>query len=349
MHSLLHATLLLATAMVGRPAFAVCGTPDYPLLAVSEGTVEFGEVAVGETRTADVRVLNQGDLPLGIAQMRAGTGDGSDRFPFSWSASEVECPPGSTGDTEGTTAPPDGLLLVLGPHCSLPVHVTFTPLDEGEVWGSILIASPDVIDFTRPDGDPHEDWWVDPLHAYRWVRLSGIGTAGGGSDGETGGSDTAVPASGVPYMVGGVDFSQTACEGGDHVEASVLVHDPDGQEVQYDWTGDEGIEIDPSSGSATVRITCSTIPTGSNPTTFSLSVVAQDEDGNSIWDFAELRVWPPGMLYGGWPHEPCDEVLECGCQATPVPAPSAALLLGLAWLLARRRRDRSGALPALPR
>ncbi len=318
----MYAVALLALC---RSALADCDGWGYPLLTVSEDTLAFGEVAVGETGTGDIRVTNEGQLPLGIAETVGGTGDRSDRFPFTWSRSEVECPAGSESDGEA----PDDLALVLGPGCSLPVHVTFTPTEAGEVWGSFHVASPDLADVTRPDGDPDEDWWVDPVHAERCVPLSGTGT---------GDADTGVPASGVPYMACGVVLSETACEGGDRVEASVFVHDPDGQDVQVEWAGDAGLRIEPLSGSATVQIMCPTIPADLDPMILSLYVVAEDEDGNSIWAFADLRIRSPGTLDGAWPPGECDDVTECGCRAAPAATPTGIALATLVLLLASRRR-----------
>ena len=140
-----------------------------------------------------------------------------------------------------------------------------------------------------------------------------------------------------PYIVGGIDLSQTAWEEGDAVIASVFVHDADGQEVSYAWSGDDGVTIEPASGASTVTVTCPTIDVSSDVEFKSLYVLADDEDGHQVWAFNDLVVYPGSRLYVDYKKA----VPSTGCTAAPVTGDSSRAMLavlGLLGLVATRRR-----------
>jgi MYXO-CTERM domain-containing protein len=143
-----------------------------------------------------------------------------------------------------------------------------------------------------------------------------------------------------PYIVGGIDLSQTACEEGDAVIASVFVHDADGQEVSYAWSGDEGVTIEPASGASTVTVTCPAIDVSADVEFKSLYVLADDEDGHQVWAFDDLVVYPGSRLYVDYKKA----VPAAGCAAAPVTGDSSRAMLamlamlGLLGLVATRRR-----------
>ncbi|MBN1334771.1 MAG: choice-of-anchor D domain-containing protein [Deltaproteobacteria bacterium] len=110
-------------------------------------------------------------------------------------------------------------------------------------------------------------------------------------------ADGCIDLNSLPYIVGGIRMEQTACESGDRIGLSVFVFDADGQAIDYAWSGDQGVGIEPTTGSPQVTVTCPTVADNIGSAVKSLYVVATDEDANSVWDFAELTVYPEGDLY----------------------------------------------------
>jgi hypothetical protein len=109
-------------------------------------------------------------------------------------------------------------------------------------------------------------------------------------------SDGCIEIDAAPYVVGGIDLQQTACEPGDALQVSVLAFDADGQDLDYAWTGDEGLIIEPLTGSPSVTVTCPE-PSSASGSVLDLIVYITDEDQNAVWAFDELWVYPAGDLY----------------------------------------------------
>ncbi len=99
-----------------------------------------------------------------------------------------------------------------------------------------------------------------------------------------------------PYVVGGIDLAQTACEPGETIMVSVLAYDADGQVLDYAWSGDDGLIIEPLTGSPTVTITCPE-PSNGIGDVLGLYVVVTDEDQKAVWVFDEIWVYPEGDLH----------------------------------------------------
>ncbi len=99
-----------------------------------------------------------------------------------------------------------------------------------------------------------------------------------------------------PYVVGGIVMEWRACEPGESIQVSVYIHDPDGQPLDYAWSGEEGLIIEPLTGSPSVTVTCpEPDPPGGH--IYNLHVMATDADDNPVWVFDEVRVYPEGELH----------------------------------------------------
>ena len=112
-------------------------------------------------------------------------------------------------------------------------------------------------------------------------------------------ADGCIELDSSPYVVGGINLQQTACEPGDALMVSVIAYDADGQDLDYAWSGDEGLVIEPLTGSPTVTVTCPE-PADSGGTVMSLYVYVTDEDQHPVWAFDALWVYPQGDLYRPW-------------------------------------------------
>ncbi len=152
-------------------------------------------------------------------------------------------------------------------------------------------------------------------------------------------ADNCIELTSKPYIVGGIRMEQTDCESGNRISLSVFVYDGDGQTIDYAWTGDAGLTIDPTTGSPNVTVTCPSLPANAEPAVYSLYVVATDEDANSVWTFADLTAHAQGDLYG---HMTEYVTTDEGCATTGTGRAGAGLsLAGLALLAAvLRRRQR---------
>jgi len=149
--------------------------------------------------------------------------------------------------------------------------------------------------------------------------------------------DDCIELTSLPYIVGTIQMEQTDCESGDRISFSVFVFDADGQTIDYAWTGDEGLTIEPSTGSPTVSVTCPNLDAGVSSEVYSLYVVATDEDANSDWDFAELTVHNEGDLY----KSKIETVIvpgDGGCTTSGTSRMGGLSIAGLALLAAALRR-----------
>ncbi|GEM_PF-1084046 len=143
-----------------------------------------------------------------------------------------------------------------------------------------------------------------------------------------------------PEIIGGIVAEQTAVEESESIQLSILVFDADGQDLSYAWSLDsDGGSIDDPTA-PTVTWTAPELPSGSDGKVYSFYVVAQDEDGNQAWDFAEVAVYPSGELYTQFTEvvETTTEGGGLGCATAPLRR-SGGVLLVVAGLLAWRRRD----------
>ena len=149
-------------------------------------------------------------------------------------------------------------------------------------------------------------------------------------------SDGCVEIDSEPYVVGGINMQQTACEPGDAIMVSIFAYDADGQTLDYAWSGDEGLVIEPLTGSPSVTVTCPD-PSSSNGAVYGLYVYITDEDQNAVWDFDEMWVYPTNDLY----RQLIQIVYDQGscASAAALPAMSLAWLALLGAAIRRRRED----------
>jgi hypothetical protein len=147
-------------------------------------------------------------------------------------------------------------------------------------------------------------------------------------------SDGCIELNSEPYVVGGIKLQQTACEPGDTLAVSVLAYDADGQSLDYAWTGDEGLLVEPLTGSPSVTVTCP--DPGSDGKIYSLYVVVTDQDGNAVWDFDDVSVYDDNKLYVQYIKTVTS---ERSCASGGALAPALSLTwLALIGAAVRRRR-----------
>ncbi len=153
--------------------------------------------------------------------------------------------------------------------------------------------------------------------------------------------DDCVDQDTVPLIVGGIDLSQTACEENDTIQLSVFVHDADGQDVSYAWSLDSaGGQVDDLT-SPSVAWTAPDLSSSSKGDIFSVWIIAQDEDGNQVWDFNDISVYPEGDLYDEQFVEFIFDEDESGCSASPRRPVAWIALLALGLVVLRRRDEGS--------
>ncbi len=176
---LVPGSLLLAAGC--QPTAPEYKATPYPKMTLNSDTLEFGTLEFGETSSRTFSITNDGytvseEIYVGML-MGVGSRDGDEAvsgldigpgmggYSISFDLDDRSCPEGSsngeaTGDAEATakshtgthtgtgsssedTGPTDGYaLFVLGPACSIPITVDFTPdSDVGDVWGSVVVGS----------------------------------------------------------------------------------------------------------------------------------------------------------------------------------------------------------------
>ncbi len=143
---------------------------DFPQLGLSAELLEFGELALGDSASATVLLTNDGELPLGITAIELGDDDRSTTdYALSWSLDDLDCPAEQI----------DGAVAVLAEGCSLPVLLSFTPTERGELWGSLVVHTGN--GFLTESEPSVPTFFADPLHGRAVVLLSGEGTGGDGN------------------------------------------------------------------------------------------------------------------------------------------------------------------------
>jgi hypothetical protein len=154
-------------------------------------------------------------------------------------------------------------------------------------------------------------------------------------------ADGCITINSEPYIVGSINMQQTACEEGEKVSMSLLVYDADGDYTDYAWTGDEGLLIDPLTGSSTVTVTCPNIPDDAATQKYQLEAVATDINGNPSFAYENLLVYQKGTLYVCFtPTTQAPEgSVAGGCAVAPRLSGLAVAGLALAMALSRRRRQ----------
>lgn len=101
-----------------------------------------------------------------------------------------------------------------------------------------------------------------------------------------------------PYVVGGIDMTQTACEVGESIQLSVFVYDADEQEISYTWTADGGTIDNPTAPTVTWTAPTQEELQNTEGDIYKFYVVTADEDLNQAWAFADIAVYPEEDLYG---------------------------------------------------
>jgi len=141
-----------------------------------------------------------------------------------------------------------------------------------------------------------------------------------------------------PVIIGGVHMARTAVEEGETLELSMLVYDADGQDLSWAWSvGSEGGEIDDPTAEV-VNWTAPDLYSTSRGQIYSVYVVVQDEDGNQVWEFAEIAVYPTNGLNDEQYVRLVVNNDPGGCTSVPAaPIRFGAVMLGVGAVLLRRR------------
>lgn len=161
----------------------------YPDLSASQGLLEFGAASAGSPVERTIILSNDGEMTMGVDEI-AIPGNMGANFLFSYVVTEMECPvEASSGDTGETTsvkavdagtgeddtgAAPANVLFLLEPGCTIPIHVTFTPVDLGEVWAGLIVNSSQAeVPEDAPSGTLPE-YLRDPTQWRQEIWLHGI-------------------------------------------------------------------------------------------------------------------------------------------------------------------------------
>jgi len=195
-------TALLLLSGLSVSGFFACAKPQpttteikYPKMVLSETALDFGETDIGLTLDRTFQISNEGEMPMGIGTIDMGPGmEGN--FTVTYDVERMECPEGS-GDTGATadakdTAPPEdtgnqggqdsgadpvptGVLFVLNPGCHIPITTHFTPIDLGDIYGSVVVTAVQA-EPTKEQTDKNllPDYLRDPTHWEQQVYLHGM-------------------------------------------------------------------------------------------------------------------------------------------------------------------------------
>lgn len=207
----MHRSSLVALVFPLLGALGACTTTEvvtteipYPVMVLSQSSLEFGDADFGATAERTMSVTNDGCMPMGIGEVSIGN-TGGESFSVAWSASDIECPAerptscpaleesapadtaaakavdidtggddtGTTTDTGTTGVTDPGASLVLDPGCTLPLTVRFTPAEVGDIWGSMkVIGAQAELPADAEEGDLPE-YLRDPEHWEQIVYLHG--------------------------------------------------------------------------------------------------------------------------------------------------------------------------------
>lgn len=123
--------------------------PSPAQLVLSTWELDLGTATPGELREGTLTIANEGGVSLGLASL--GLVGAPTGFEIHWDPGEMQTlrrappPPDDTADTSGPHIPPDpgDFILVLPPHTSLDVRVSFTPMQPGESWGALWMETED--------------------------------------------------------------------------------------------------------------------------------------------------------------------------------------------------------------
>lgn len=157
-------------------------------------------------------------------------------------------------------------------------------------------------------------------------------------DGLQDAADTCERITSVPVIIGEVDPSQNACLSGERLSMEIRVYEADGQIVSFSWSDDGGAGAanfdNPFAQS--VNWTCPELPEDSPGRTYTIYAVANDPDGNSVWSFGNVTVYPADYeLYEPYTIVTVSETSGC----STVGAAYGLLMMGAATALVRRRRQ----------
>lgn len=151
--------------------------------------------------------------------------------------------------------------------------------------------------------------------------------------------DSCVEINTEPIIVGGIEMGRTACEEGEVVPLSLFVYDADGQSPYFSWSVTEGGgEIDDPTAQS-VNWTAPELPRGSDGRLYSVYAVAVDDQGNQVWDFDDVAVYPVGDL-NDRSFVRVVPVEDAGaCSSTGSSPAGSLVLLGLGLVALGRRRQ----------
>ncbi len=150
--------------------------------------------------------------------------------------------------------------------------------------------------------------------------------------------DACLPSGTSPVVIGGIRPERTDIGVGESVAVEALGFDRDGDPVAYAWTQDKvlgGMALVGTDGHADFHAP-DELPDGEESVTYELMVLVSGDSGQGDWAFGFVTVHdaPVETTYATEPDSS-----GCGKNADESSVPMTPLL-GLAWLLGRRRRAR---------
>ncbi|MCP4804082.1 MAG: choice-of-anchor D domain-containing protein [Proteobacteria bacterium] len=153
--------------------------------------------------------------------------------------------------------------------------------------------------------------------------------------------DACLEVNSDPMIIGGINMGQSGCEVSETIQMSVEVFEADGQDVTYLWTHDEvsnGGVCGGFDNQNAASVSWTAPPTLANDVgaLCQVYVIATDTDGNQVWDFDEVEVYPEDTLYQKYIE--VVTIPKEGCMTGGGFAGFGAMVLA-AGMVARRRRE----------
>jgi hypothetical protein len=170
-------------------------TLDLPEADLSTDSVDFGDVAWGDTGSRQIVLTNAGDLPMGIESIGVLDDGMEDSFVVAWNPASIVCPDadnteeartGGAVDTwddpgpgdDGTDPAPEEVddVVILDPGCTLTINAGFSPASVGMIHGSI-----EVLTTSEQDYEDDPSYHRDPDGFRKVILLAGNGIKGAGN------------------------------------------------------------------------------------------------------------------------------------------------------------------------
>jgi hypothetical protein len=100
----------------------------------------------------------------------------------------------------------------------------------------------------------------------------------------------------IPMLVGGINLAKTATEIEGSVQMSVFIYEADDDAVSHEWSAKDGEGTIDDPASPGITWTAPSALKNNDGDLYRLSYIGVDDDGNQVWDFAEVSVYGRGTL-----------------------------------------------------